>query len=237
MCDMFFPRSEECFLATEEWKPIVRDRGRYLLHPSRHSPDTVDIIDEFFERLAEIPSILAPTYMLREARTLGTGKLPKPEKVAALALRAIKYRRLFGTWYEKWTKFAEYPTYVLSTDPDSPFDKVLLFKTPWMGSLYMGYWACMLIIQETLMQSRWPEDFAEMRAEHTRNILHSVETVGAGTMGPYRVGFSVRIAYEVCSTDMQLWIRSQLDRYQNTYAATDSSTYPEPRTDDGGICA
>ncbi|KAG8416508.1 hypothetical protein J3458_007091 [Metarhizium acridum] len=96
------------------------------------------------------------------------------------------------------------------------------------------YWACPLILQEALVQCEWPEEFEQSRGELIRNILRSIETVGAGTMGPYSVGFGIRIAYELASAEVQLWLRRVLDRFTKTYAATDKSTYPAPRTDDGG---
>ncbi|TWU73608.1 hypothetical protein ED733_001122 [Metarhizium rileyi] len=234
MCDMFFPSGEDCFLSRPEWKPVIRDGGRRLLHPTGHAVSTIHVVDEFFERLAEMPSVLAPTYVLRESRTMGTFKQPDDAKIAALALRSIEYRRLFNAWYDRFTTIAPLPYDIASQDPDSPFDRVLQYKMPWMGSMYIGYWACLLILQEALLQCEWPEEYEQSRGEMVRNILRSIETVGAGTMGPYRVGFGIRIAYEVASAELQLWVRRVLDRFTKTYAATDKSTYPAPRADDGG---
>ncbi|KFG86196.1 C6 zinc finger domain protein [Metarhizium anisopliae] len=234
MCDMFFPSGEGCFLSRPEWKPVVRDGGRHLIHPATHLVRTIHVIDEFFERLAEIPSVLAPTFVLRESKTMGTFQQPDDVEIAALALRSIEYRRLFNAWYDKFTTIAPLPYDIPSQDPDSPFDFVLQYNMSWMGSMYIGYWACLLILQEALVQCEWPEEFEQSRGELVRNILRSIETVGAGTMGPYRVGFGIRIAYELASTELQLWVRRVLDRFKKTYAATDKSTYPAPRTDDGG---
>lgn len=235
MCDMFFPLDDQCFLSRPEWKAVIRDGGRHLIHPVEHPFHTIHIIDEFFERLAEMPSILAPTYVLRESKTMGTFKQPDDVKIAALALRSIECRRLFNHWHEKFTSIASLPYEIPSQDPDSPFDFVLQFKASWIGSMYIGYWACLLILQEALIQCEWPEDVEESRGELVSNILRSIETVGAGTMGPYRVGFGLRIAYEVASAESQQWVRRVLDRFKKTYAATDKGTYPAPRTDDGGF--
>ncbi|KAL3964697.1 hypothetical protein ACCO45_001701 [Purpureocillium lilacinum] len=51
-------------------------------------------------------------------------------------------------------------------------------------------------------------------------------------MGPYRVGFAVRIAYEVASPEHQRWVLTLLDRFNKTYAATDRATYPEPKPEE-----
>ncbi|KAK2600256.1 hypothetical protein QQS21_004974 [Conoideocrella luteorostrata] len=235
MGDMFFPSGDHCFLSRPEWKPVIRDGGRHLLHPPEHRVAMIHVIDEFFERLAEIPSVLAPAYVLRESKTMGTFKQPSDVKIVALALRAIECRRLFSQWHEKFKNFAPLGVDIPSTDPDSLFDTVLKYQTPWMGSIHIGYWASLLILQEALVQCEWPEDVAESRSELVYNILRSIETVGAGTMGPYRVGFGIRIAYEFASVKSQLWIRKVLDRFAKTYAATDKKSYPEPRTDNGGI--
>jgi hypothetical protein len=234
MCDMFFPSGDDCFLSRPEWKPIIRDGGRHLIHPADHLVYTIHIVDEFFERLAEIPGVLAPAFVLRESKTMGTPRQPEDVKIAALALRSIECRRLFNAWYDKFTAIAPLPYEIPSQDPDSPFDFVLQYKMSWMGSMYIGYWACLLILQEALVQCEWPEEIEQSRGELVRNILRSVETVGAGTMGPYRVGFGLRIAYEVATAEAQMWVRRVLDQFAKTYAATDKATYPAPREDDGG---
>lgn len=100
--------------------------------------------------------------------------------------------------------------------------------------MFMAYWASMLILQELLLQCQWPHDFENSQKELVQNILRSVESVGKGPLGPYRLGYSLRIAYELASIDMQLWIRSLLDRFSKTYAATDKATYPDPKNDENG---
>lgn len=232
MSDMFYPSKDHCFLSRPEWRPVVRDAGRHLLHPKEHDAVMIRIVDEFFERLAEIPSVLGPAYILRESKTMGTFRQPDDAQVAALAHKAMEYRTMFIVWYREFRTIAASPIDVPSGDADSPFETVLQFQALWMGAMYMGYWASVLILQEALVQCEWPDYTAtETRGELVRNILRSVETVGAGTMGPYRVGYGLRIAYEFADVELQLWIRRILDRFSETYAATDKDTYPMPRTD------
>ncbi|KND95271.1 hypothetical protein TOPH_00676 [Tolypocladium ophioglossoides CBS 100239] len=231
MCDMFFPTEEACFLSRPEWKPIIRDGGRHLIHPPQLPDRTIRIVDDFFERLAELPAVLTPAYVLRESRTMGTAQQPEPEMIAALAQRAMECRRLFHAWFEEFKTLSVTPEEVPSKDPTSPFPVVLQHRVAWAGSMHMGYWASILILQEALVQCQWPGNFVESRGELVLNILRSLESVGAGTMGPYRVGFSVRIAYEFASVEHQRWILGLLDRFKKTYAATDGATYPKPRRD------
>lgn len=233
---MFFPTGQACFLSRPEWKPIIRDRGRHLIHPPQFPDRTIHIVDGFFERLAELPAVLAPAYVLRESRTMGTVQQPEPQAIAALAQLAMQCRRLFHAWYEEFKTLSVTPEEVPSKDPDSPFPVVLQHRVAWAGSMHMGYWASILILQEALVQCQWPEDFGASRTELVQNILRSLESVGAGTMGPYRVGFSVRIAYEFASAEHQHWILGLLDRFKKTYAATDRATYPKPRLDGEEEC-
>ncbi|UNI14115.1 hypothetical protein JDV02_000783 [Purpureocillium takamizusanense] len=232
MCDMFFPQSDVCFLSLPEWKPMIKDGGRHLIHPAEQPDRVIHIVDGFFECLAELPAILAPAYVLRESRTMGTVHEPGPEKVAALAQRALRCRELFTQWYGDFKTLNVMPEEVPTQDPTSPFALVFQYRDSWVGSMHMGYWASMLIVQEALVQFRYLELDSEARAQRhelTGNILRSLETVGSGTMGPYRVGFAVRIAYEVASPQHQRWVLGLLDRFKKTYAATDRATYPEPK--------
>ncbi|PNY26956.1 Uncharacterized protein TCAP_03117 [Tolypocladium capitatum] len=233
MCDMFFPTGEACFLSRPEWKPIIRDGGRHLIHPPQLPDRTIRIVDGFFERLAEVPAVLAPAYVLRESVTMGTAQQPEPEMIAALAQRAMECRRLFHAWFQEFKTLSVTPEEVPSNDPCSPFPVVLRHRVAWAGSMHMGYWASILILQEALAlcQCQWPEDSGESRSELVLNILRSLESVGSGTLGPYRVGFSVRIAYEFASAEHQHWILGLLDGFKKTYAATDGATYPRPRLD------
>lgn len=96
----------------------------------------------------------------------------------------------------------------------------------------MGYWASMLILQETLAQCGAPvADSDAVQRDLVSKILRSVESISRGTMGPYRVGYSLRIAYEFASAEAQVWIGGMLDQFSKSYAATDKKTYPAPRKD------
>ncbi|KAM4060247.1 fungal zn(2)-Cys(6) binuclear cluster domain-containing protein [Hirsutella rhossiliensis] len=231
MCDMFNQTSEPCFLSRPGWKPLIRDGGRHLIHPPHLPNRTIEIADGFFERLAELPAIVMPTYSLRQSRTMGTVQQPEPKKIAALAQRAINCRRLFDLWYQDFKALAGMPDEVPSRDQTSPFATVFQHRIAWMGSMHMGYWASILIFQEALAQCQWPGGYEEPREELVGNILRSVESVGSGTMGPHRVGFSVRVAYEFASSEHKRWIVALLDRFKGIYAAIDGATYHRPSKD------
>ncbi len=61
-----------------------------------------------------------------------------------------------------------------------------------------------------------------------RILYRSFETLGGGLMGQFRLGFSMRIAYEFADVPTQLWIRSLLVRSAKTFASSRIETYPLP---------
>ncbi|OAA58551.1 C6 zinc finger domain protein [Niveomyces insectorum RCEF 264] len=71
--------------------------------------------------------------------------------------------------------------------------------------------------------------YDQCNREYCRIIYRSFETLSAGMMGPYRVGFAMRISYEFADVPTQLWIRSLLDRSTKTYASSRAEAYPAPK--------
>lgn len=67
MSHLFHPTSDHSFLSRPEWKPIIRDRGRHLIHPPEVLNSTIEVMDDFFERLAELPEVLWWGYPIRQA--------------------------------------------------------------------------------------------------------------------------------------------------------------------------
>ncbi|CAM1505403.1 Fc.00g110400.m01.CDS01 [Cosmosporella sp. VM-42] len=236
MSDMFYPREDDCFLSRPQWKRVMHDGGRHLIHPPDVPDDTIRMVDGFFDNLADIPEVLKWGYRLREANKAG---IPvEPARASALAHLAAENHARFTKWYDdEFTQgqLLVLPTEIPSANPTaSLYATVLDHPQPWTGSMHLAYWASMLILQETLTQCAWPENFDESQRDFVQNILRSVETVGRGTMGPYRVGYSLRIAYEFASADAQEWIRGLLDGYSKSYAAMDKSLYPTTRLDEEG---
>lgn len=234
MSDMFYPTSDQYFLTRPEWKPIMRDGGRYLVHPWTTPISTIEVVDGFFENLADVPALARKGLLLRAAKAndMAVGQ----DKIQALAQLAAISRERFFRWHEAFTAAVLHtvPTEVLSEAEDSPYASVLEHGVPWTGSMHMSYWASMLIIQETLIECGCADEYRELQHEFLSNILRSIESVGRGVMGPYRVGYAIRIAYEFASTEKQEWIRHVLDGLSKRYAATDKATYPLPRDDDQG---
>ncbi|KAM0253313.1 hypothetical protein ACHAQJ_007317 [Trichoderma viride] len=232
MSSLFFPTSDKCFLARPEWRKVLCDDTRRSIFAPEAPEFSMQVANSFFLCLADMPEVMWWGYPIREA--LMAGKHVSPRRIKQLAeLTAANHER-FTEWHEDFKKMGVEPSEVPSQDPNSPYQLVLEHPVGWLGSMHMGYWASMLILQELLMKCQWPVDYRESQKELVHNILRSVESVGRGTMGPFRLGYSIRIAYEFANAETQLWIITLLNKFSKSYAATDKDTYPSPRVDAQG---
>ncbi|KAH7162408.1 C6 zinc finger domain protein [Dactylonectria estremocensis] len=233
MSDMFFPREDNCFLSRQEWKPTMRDDGRRLVHPPDTPREHIIVIDGFFERLADVPAVLKWGYLVREARNAGISV--DPSQLVILSHLAAANHASFSKWYdEEFTSLPQVqPTEALPANPEtSLYPTVLEYVNQWAGSMHLGVWASMLILQETLVQCGTPLPGSDAaKQDLVSKILRSVESVSRGTMGPYRVGYSLRVVYEFASAEAQVWIGTLLDTFTKSYASIDRKTYPPVRED------
>ncbi|KAI0128817.1 C6 zinc finger domain protein [Xylariales sp. AK1849] len=216
---------QDCFLAEAPWQSVIQHDGA----PSSTIAGTVyqdslTHVDRYFQLLAKLPSILRHAYALREANK--SGDPVDVAKVLLLMQATEKVHSAFAEFYPAMLPANPTPKEVPTKDPQSMFPTVLEFKNPWAGAIHMGYWASMLILQESLNQCYYPIDYTESNRMFMLNILRSVETVSEGIMGPYRCGYGIRIAYEFADEEQKAWIRLCLDRFEKTYAATSSKSYP-----------
>lgn len=232
MSSLFFPKSDKCFLALPEWRRVLTGPARSIYSPA--APDlTRPVVNSFLLCLADMPEVMWWGYPIREA--LRAGRQVKPERIRHLAQLTAANHERFAVWYEDFKKLGVMPKEVPSEDRNSPYPIVLEHPVGWLGTMLMGYWASMLILQELLILCRWPVvDFDDSQPQLVRNILRSVETMGRGIMGPFRLGYSIRIVYEFANAETQRWIIAMLDRFSKRYAATDKGGYPSPRVDAQG---
>ncbi|KAM6488046.1 hypothetical protein HDV62DRAFT_11105 [Trichoderma sp. SZMC 28011] len=232
MSSLFFPTSDKCFLAQPEWRKVIYNGQGQSIYTPENPGFSMQVVNSFFVCLADMPEVMWWGYPVRQALLAGTRVSPKRLRHVA-ELAAANHER-FAAWYEDFKKLGVELKEVPSKDPSSPYQVVLEHPVGWLGSMHMGYWASMLILQELMLQCGWPVDYRESQKELVQNILRSVESVGSGTMGPFRLGYSIRIAYEFASVEAQRWIISLLDKFSKRYAATDKNSYPSPRADAQG---
>ncbi|KAB5558541.1 C6 zinc finger domain protein [Coniochaeta sp. 2T2.1] len=222
---------QDCFLARRAWQklladePVIDNRGDGTL------TELYAITNRYGVYLARLPAILHRGYALREARRHG---LPiEPSHVTLLVRRAEKLRSEMAALFEGYTALAPAPTEVPSREPGSIYDTVLSYANVWHGSFRMSCWASLLILQAVLDQCRWPvERYAVANRELARSIYRSLECVGTDLLGPLRVGYPLRIAYEFADLRTQLWISSLLAKFEKRYASTAPNGYPTPGSND-----
>jgi hypothetical protein len=233
MNDLFAANDKGCFLANKRWKEVRRDNGRLLFTPQAIPLEWCHIVDDYYDALAELPRLAKWGWMLREAFRRG---LPVPmDKVAALREYSVNLRGRFVEWFKLLQDPGKFdPTEEPSQDPASIYNTVLVYPEKWAGAFYLGYWASMLIIQETINQCRGDNLYGDQNKQFVRNILRSVENISKGMMGPLRVGYAIRIAFEFADVKAQTWLKMWLERFQATYAATSKSDYPETKSNEYG---
>lgn len=236
---------EDCFLTQPKWQNLslrlseaaMDDEGgsgaQEALDITRiPTPPWVRYQDGYFVLLAKIPLVLSWGYSIREERRHGI--TPDPNRVKLLGKQAESLRSEYCAWHEMAISGGAItpPVEVPSRDPDSPFDTIFEFSNPWEGSVETSYWATTLILQEALNQC-YEGRYDEENQELARNILRATESVGRGIMGPYRISYALRIAYDFVDLPLKMWVLSAAARYSQQYAAMSTETYPRPNVNIG----
>ena len=217
---------EDCFLARRRWQKLMTGNQVIDDHGDATLTEQYAIADRYRIYLARLPAILHRGYDLREAKRHG---LPiEPATVTLLVRRAEKLRSEVAVLFDRYTALAAAPTEVPSQDPGSIYQTVLSYSNVWDGSFRMSCWATLLILQECLIQCQWPVDYTASNRELVGNIYRSVEFVGAGLLGPMRLGYPLRVAYDFADLRTQSWIRSLSAGFDEHYAAAGSSGLPKP---------
>ncbi|KAK4062584.1 transcriptional regulator family: Fungal Specific TF [Trichoderma aggressivum f. europaeum] len=215
-----------------EWRKVIYDGPGQSIYAPEAPGFSMQVVNSFFVCLADMPEVMWWGYPVRQA--LLAGRRVSPKRIQRVAEVAAANHERFAAWYEDFKKLGVELKEVPSKDPSSPYQVVLEHPVGWLGSMHMGYWASMLVLQELLIQCEWPVDYRDSQKELVQNILRSIESVGSGIMGPFRLGYSIRIVYEFVSVETQRWIISLLDKFSKRYAATDKNSYPSPRVDAQG---
>lgn len=224
----------DCFLAQKKWEKelellseeLERDPISNARFRSNMPKGSFRLVGRYLHYLAKIPSILRHGWALREAVT---HDMPIDlASVYLLTRRTEKLHADYLAWYERILEDIDLPEEVPTQDPTSPFETVLAYPSPWTGALHIGWWASMLIIQNVLNGCHQNNEYTEKNHEYANNIFRSLENVSAGVMGPYRVGYALRISYEFADVPTQYWIHSLLARFQPLYAATSGDVFPRP---------
>jgi len=216
---------EDCFLAKKKWQRVLTGITREKMAGVPESVrDVVAYLDLYMALLARLPTVLKHGYPIMIA-----AKHDMPiDNAAASSLKkfAGALRHDLLSWHKYAESFLGGPKEVPSQDPISPYETVFDFDNLWYGAVFMGYWTSMLVVTSFISLVEPHPEWEEDNRARARNIFRSFENVSKGIMGPYRVGFSMRISYDVADVRTQHWMRQLLDRMSGLYGAAGSAGYP-----------
>jgi hypothetical protein len=149
------------------------------------------------------------------------------DEILDLILRATDLYTRFQLWAADLPVYCSAPTEQPSAHNDPVFPIVYSFGSHTAGGIYVNYWACLIILQMILHTCGCLPEFVSSSAELADNICKSVEWNAHGIWGGFRLGFTLRIAFEVATPDVKRWIGEWHLRLSKHYAATSVHGLPE----------
>ncbi|KAJ5641670.1 hypothetical protein N7490_005670 [Penicillium lividum] len=208
---------EDCFLASEEWHRMMQQQHLATLPLDYHN-----CIEKFFAYFTHSPRIVHNLYRLREKDY--TNPVVMMEISQALA-QVLDMQDKMASWYSEWSQVSSPPVESLSTTGDDLFPIILTYADLIDASVYCGYYAYMIIIHEALKTFGYPGPQETMVSYFRDQICRSIEYTAFGALGPYRIGFPVRVAIETADDVTRSWLLARLKEFSKTYAAAKPENY------------
>lgn len=208
---------EQCFLASEEWHHMMQQQ-----YTADMPIDIHNSIEQFFAFFTYAPSLVHKFYSLKEA------DLSTPEAqqtISATLPQALDMQGKLADWYEQFSQIAPPPVEIPSSTDDEVFTDILVYEEMIHATIYCAYYAYMAIIHETLRTFGYPGPHESMVAYFGNQICKSVEYSGVGVLGPFRLAFPLRVAYEASGPLTRSWILSRLQSFSKIYAAARPENY------------
>jgi hypothetical protein len=216
MSDFF--SGQVCFLSQPEWQAVLKETWARV-----DPPEIGKLFFEFTYYLSLSPPIVGRGFDLREK--LKSGTTIHPEEAKELLDQTLSIYERLCTWAERLYSTITPPIEVPSAHEDL-FPNIYIYDNVTAGALYCGYYALMIVCQLLLTVAGY-DNLLESAEDFADRICKSAEYVGTGPLGSYRIGFSVRIAYELDSKPRRIWIRNLLARHSKDYAAMNVKSYPD----------
>lgn len=208
---------EECFLVSEEWHHMMQQQ---------YTPDMpIDLhnsIEQFFAFFTYAPSLVHKFYSLKEV-DLSTSEAQ--QTISATLAQALDMQSKLAIWYEQYSQIAPPPVEIPSSTEDELFPAILVYEEMIHATIYCGYFSYMAIIHEVLKTFGYPGPHGSMVVYFCDQICKSVEYSGVGVLGPFRLGFPLRVAYEVSGPLTRSWILTRLEAFSKIYAAVRPEIY------------
>ncbi|GIJ86907.1 hypothetical protein Asppvi_005805 [Aspergillus pseudoviridinutans] len=202
---------ERCFLASERWHAIMRQRLN-----SFYSEELEDSLEEFVALFTLAPSLVHALYDIKESDMTSPATW---KKLSETLTRTLEMQTRLLEWYSRFSRMAPPPYERLSSTEDAVYPIVLHYSDMSIASMFNSYHAYMVIIHETLRTLGYPGEHEAMVLFFRDQICKSVEYNGADLLGGYRMGFPLRVAYEVADPKTKAWIENRLVQMSQYYAA------------------
>lgn len=208
---------EECFLASNEWHDKMRQQYTSDLPSEVHNS-----IELFFAYFTYAPSLVHKLYGLRNVDTTGAEAL---QTISEVRSKALEMQINLVIWYEQFSQIVPPPTETISSTGDELYPITLTYTDVSYATIYCGYYSYMVIIHEILKTCGYPGEHEAMVVYFRDQICKSVEYNSVGVMGPYRMGFPLRVAFEIADPVTRSWILNRLEQFSNIYAAAQPENY------------
>lgn len=209
---------KDCFLAEPEWQSVVQEPWDPLITLEQHK-----LMEEITNCLSFFPALVKDGVGLQDAAMQGQVDL---SQIASLTNRGLELYYRLKPWYSRWTDCVGAPKDMPSRCADPLFPVVSEYPSYVAATACCSYYACMIMIHELLKVCGYPQDFSTENSALVTAICKAIEYNGYGTFGPYRMGFSVRIAMEVADPVVKRWLINWLAHASKTYAVTAPDNYP-----------
>lgn len=208
---------EDCFLASEEWHGMMREQHMTTMPQGYH-----DCIEQFFAHFTHSPKIVHNVYRLRDKDHSAPETL---QQISETLNQVLDMQSKLVVWYETWSEISSSPIEIPSATGDVLFPMILTYKDLLDASVYCGYYAYMVIIHEALRSFGYPGPQEAMVTFFRDQICKSIEYAAIGMLGPYRIGFAMRVAIETADPLTRSWLLSHLKEFSKTYAAAKPENY------------
>ncbi|KAJ5536283.1 hypothetical protein N7513_009469 [Penicillium frequentans] len=208
---------EDCFLASDEWHHMMRQQHLATLPLDYHN-----CIEDFFAYFTHSPRIVHNLYHLRDKNHSDPEVL---QEISQALTQVLDMQSKMASWYEKWSRISSPPVETRSTTGDPLYPIILSYADLLDASIYCGYYAYMIIIHEALRAFGYPGRQETLVSYFRDQICKSIEYTAFGVLGPYRIGFPVRVAIETADDVTRSWLLSRLQEFSKIYAAAKPENY------------
>lgn len=204
---------EECFLASDDWHAVMKQRFDKALTAEFHAH-----VEDLFASFTTVPRLIHDLFDIRTADMTSPATQLKVSKVVA---ETLAMQKELEAWYDQFIQAVSLPREAPSARGDTLFPIVYLFTNVDVASIYCAYYSYMVVIHEILSTCGFgPAGDHKARVIYFRDqICKSVEYNARGLLGPYRLGFPLRVAYEVADPVTKAWIEGWLHQLAKHYAA------------------